>query len=75
MRMPLQIHSTGLSALVEAQLGVPLDKFLQCSSWASRPLSQEQVSPMLKHVCMASLLTLPHCDQSALSAARVLAQQ
>lgn len=32
----------GLSGLVEAQLGRPLDKQLQCSAWGERPLSAEQ---------------------------------
>ncbi|PRW45423.1 Carbohydrate-Binding Module Family 45 [Chlorella sorokiniana] len=32
----------GLSGLVEAQLGRPLDKTLQCSAWGKRPLSAAQ---------------------------------
>lgn len=32
----------GLSGLVEAQLGLPLDKALQCSAWGERPLSAAQ---------------------------------
>ena len=33
----------GLSGLVDAQLGRPLDKSQQCSAWHLRPLSAEQV--------------------------------
>ncbi|CAL5220190.1 g2162 [Coccomyxa viridis] len=33
----------GLSGIVEAQLGLSLDKSLQCSSWGSRPLGPEQL--------------------------------
>lgn len=33
----------GLSGLVEAQLGLPLDKSLQCSQWDARPLSADQI--------------------------------
>ena len=33
----------GLSGLVDAQLGLPLDKSLQCSTWEKRPLSRQQV--------------------------------
>lgn len=52
----MQVQGKGLSALVEAQLCVPLDKDLQCSSWGSRPLSQAQVgqlasSPVFMHAC------------------------
>ena len=39
----MQVTGTGLSGVVEAQLGVCLDKSLQCSSWGSRPLSPEQL--------------------------------
>ena len=39
----LQVVGKGLSALTEAQLDMPLDKSLQCSSWGSRPLTQAQV--------------------------------
>lgn len=40
----LQVVGKGLSALTEAQLDMPLDKSLQCSSWGSRPLTQAQVT-------------------------------
>ena len=40
----LQVVGKGLSALIEAQLAMPLDKSLQCSSWGTRPLSRAQVS-------------------------------
>ncbi len=33
----------GLSALCDAQLGLPLDKQLQCSAWGKRPLSSDQL--------------------------------
>ncbi|KAI3425010.1 hypothetical protein D9Q98_008392 [Chlorella vulgaris] len=33
----------GLSALCAAQLGLPLDKQLQCSAWGERPLSKDQL--------------------------------
>ena len=33
----------GLSGVVDAQLGRPLDKTQQCSDWHLRPLSAEQV--------------------------------
>ncbi len=48
-----QVVGKGLSALTEAQLAVPLDKSLQCSSWGLRPLTQAQVaSPlMIMHAC------------------------
>ena len=56
----MQVQGKGLSALVEAQLCVPLDKDLQCSSWGSRPLSQAQVgqlasSSVLHHACYLSM--------------------
>lgn len=37
-----QVDGKGLSGLVHAQLGARLDKRFQCSSWGSRPLSQQQ---------------------------------
>lgn len=37
MRLP------GLSGLVEAHLGRPLDKTLQCCEWEARPLSRAQL--------------------------------
>ena len=40
----LQVVGKGLSALTEAQLALPLDKSLQCSSWGSRPLTPAQVT-------------------------------
>ena len=40
----LQVVGKGLSALTEAQLALPLDKTLQCSSWGSRPFTQAQVT-------------------------------
>lgn len=46
----LQVVGKGLSALTEAQLGMALDKTLQCSSWGSRPLTQAQVvTPHTNH--------------------------
>lgn len=39
----LQVVDHGLSALCEAQLGLPLDKQLQCSAWGKRPLSKDQL--------------------------------
>ena len=33
----------GLAGLAKLLLGMPLDKRLQCSAWADRPLSAEQV--------------------------------
>lgn len=39
----MQIQGGGLAGLVEAQLGLQLDKRLQCSSWSQRPLSGEQI--------------------------------
>lgn len=38
----LQVPGKGLSGLVHAQLGTRLDKRPQCSSWSTRPLSQQQ---------------------------------
>jgi hypothetical protein len=38
-----QVHGRGLAGLVQAQLGLPLDKGLQCSAWSRRPLSQDQI--------------------------------
>lgn len=63
----LQVVGRGLSALTEAQLEMPLDKSLQCSSWGSRPLTQAQVtgphtkfmhSPVcaIPGTCMSSLV-------------------
>lgn len=40
----VQDTGRGLSGVVEGQLGVCLDKSLQCSSWGSRPLSPEQLN-------------------------------
>ena len=40
-----QVIGKGLSALTEAQLAMPLDKTLQCSTWGDRPLTQAQVTP------------------------------
>ena len=40
---PWQETGTGLSGIVEGQLGMRLDKGLQCSSWGLRPLSPEQL--------------------------------
>ena len=39
----MQAYMPGLSGVVDAQLGRPLDKAQQCSSWHLRPLTQEQV--------------------------------
>ena len=39
----LQAGLPGLSGLVQAQLGLPLDKSLQCSAWGGRPLAPEQL--------------------------------
>ncbi len=39
----MQVVGKGLSALTQAQLSMPLDKSLQCSTWGSRPLTQPQV--------------------------------
>ena len=41
--LPWQETGTGLSGIVEGQLGMRLDKGLQCSSWGLRPLSPEQL--------------------------------
>ena len=41
--LPWQETGRGLSGIVEGQLGMRLDKGLQCSSWALRPLSPEQL--------------------------------
>ncbi len=38
-----QASTAGLSGVVDAQLGRPLDKAQQCSAWHLRPLSSEQV--------------------------------
>ncbi len=38
-----QATTAGLSGVVDAQLGRPLDKTQQCSAWHLRPLSTEQV--------------------------------
>ena len=38
-----QASMAGLSGVVDAQLGRPLDKTQQCSAWHLRPLSREQV--------------------------------
>ena len=51
----MQVVGKGLSALTEAQLGLPLDKTLQCSSWSSRPLTQAQVGT--SHACK-----IPECS-------------
>jgi len=37
-----QAGERGLAGLVHAQLGAPLDKRLQCSAWAARPLTAAQ---------------------------------
>ena len=41
--LPWQETGRGLSGIVEGQLGMSLDKGLQCSSWGLRPLSPEQL--------------------------------
>ena len=41
--VPLQA-APGLSGLVAAHLGAPLDKTLQCSGWEDRPLAPPQVA-------------------------------
>ena len=51
----LQVVGKGLSALTQAQLSMPLDKSLQCSTWGLRPLTQPQV---LTHPC-------PHISRQA----------
>lgn len=41
--LPWQENGRGLSGIVDGQLGMSLDKGLQCSSWGLRPLSLEQL--------------------------------
>ena len=50
-----QASMSGLSGVVDAQLGRPLDKTQQCSAWHLRPLSHEQVrvacvAPPRRHI-------------------------
>ncbi|KAI7838473.1 hypothetical protein COHA_007736 [Chlorella ohadii] len=47
----------GLSGLVDAQLGRPLDKALQCSAWGERPLSGAQLQyAAADAACLLALL-------------------
>ncbi|KAL3691712.1 hypothetical protein R1sor_005363 [Riccia sorocarpa] len=38
----ISVGGDGLASIVEAVLGVPLSKDMQCSNWEQRPLSREQ---------------------------------
>ncbi|DBB01114.1 TPA: hypothetical protein ACH3X1_001005 [Trebouxia sp. C0004] len=52
-----KVVGKGLSALTEAQLSMPLDKSLQCSTWGRRPLTQPQVEyAALDALCLLMLL-------------------
>ena len=60
-----QAEERGLAGLVRAQLGRALDKRLQCSAWAARPLSAAQARPLLLRavLCVRCLA----CDGRAAS--------
>ena len=60
----LQDAGRGLSGIVEAQLGISLDKSLQCSSWGTRPLSPEQ----LKYASLDAAVLLMLLDSIIASA-------
>lgn len=52
-----KVVGKGLSALTQAQLSMPLDKSLQCSTWGLRPLTQPQVEyAALDALCLLMLL-------------------
>ncbi|KAL0047260.1 hypothetical protein WJX82_011031 [Trebouxia sp. C0006] len=52
-----KVVGKGLSALTQAQLSMPLDKSLQCSTWGLRPLTQTQVEyAALDALCLLMLL-------------------
>eukprot|EP00959_Pyramimonas_sp_CCMP1952_P350330 7339736-Pyramimonas_sp.AAC.1 len=53
----------GLSGLVEAVLGLPLDKRHQCSDWDARPLSPEQLAYAAQRpIASCSVLERPRAD-------------
>lgn len=50
-------RQAGLSSIVEAQLGKPLDKSQQCSAWGERPLTSAQLQyAALDVFCLLALL-------------------
>ncbi|KAA6428680.1 MAG: hypothetical protein FRX49_01555 [Trebouxia sp. A1-2] len=52
-----KVVGKGLSALTQAQLSMPLDKSLQCSTWGLRPLTRPQVEyAALDALCLLMLL-------------------